>query len=80
MTQDHRKPEVAAVQEVLLDEANFLRPSSPGAQRGSQGALAMACEPLRRQAPGVHRGERVSHLHYSLEGQSTYSAAPAPGS
>ena len=37
MTKDHRKPELAAVQELLLDEANFLRPSSSGAQRGSQG-------------------------------------------
>jgi transposase len=33
--------------------------------------LEVAGEPLRCQAAGVHRRERVSHLHDALEGQSS---------
>ncbi len=35
----------------------------------------MACEPLRCQAAGVHRRERVSHLHDALEGQGSERTA-----
>jgi hypothetical protein len=43
-------------------------PSSHRARRRDQGALAVACCPFRRKKAGVHRRERVPHLHDALEG------------
>jgi hypothetical protein len=79
MTKDHRKPELAAVQELLLDEANFLRPSSSGAQRGSQGLwrwLASRFDARRL----VFIEESGFHTSITRLRASRHSAAPAPGS
>ncbi len=46
-------------------------PSSHGARRGDQGALALACQRIRRQKAGVHRRERVSHLHDAAQGKGS---------